>query len=145
MLSKLIKDKDGDRPLHHICLGCSDDTKSSLCISLINVLLDKSLKCKTKLDLNASNDKMQSCLHIAVNKNCINLVKFLLRNGFKESLYLHDIQGDTPLHDAIRINNEQIIETLLSYDGVDKNLLINATNKDGFNCLSYAVVRENLK
>ena len=62
MLSKLIKDKDGDRPLHHICLGCSDDTKSSLCISLINVLLDKSLKCKTKLDLNASNDKMQNCV-----------------------------------------------------------------------------------
>jgi ankyrin repeat protein len=88
---------------------------------------------------------MQSCLHIAVNKNSINLVKFLLRNGFKETLYLHVIQGDTPLHDAIRINNEQIIETLLSFDGIDKNLLINATNKDGFNCLNYAVVRENLK
>ena len=98
-----------------------------------------------KLDVNARNKKMQSPLIVAVNKRNTNLVKVLLRHGSSNSLYMQDIYGATPLHDAIRLNNEQLIEALLNSNGVDKNHLINAINKDGFNCLNYAVVRENLK
>ena len=63
------------------------------------------------MDLNSRNKKQQTALHIAVNKEHIEVIKTLLTLGAHTSL--QDTDGDTPLHDAISKKNDLIISLLL--------------------------------
>lgn len=88
------------------------------------------------LDLNSRNKKLQTALHIAVNKGYVQVVKLLIELGCHVSL--QDYEGDTPLHDAVSKNNDILAKILL-----DANADLAATNRTGFNCIHHAALRGN--
>lgn len=126
-----IEDKDGDKAIHHAAFG--NEPK------VIEILLSMEGRVlKSNLELNSRNKKMQTALHIAVNKGHIDVIKVLLDNGAHTSL--QDIDGDTPLHDAITKKYHDIIKLLL-----DANADISICNKHGFNSIHHATLRGNVR
>jgi len=77
-------------------------------------------------------------LHIAVNKEHIEVIKTLLKLGAHTSL--QDTDGDTPLHDAISKKNDFMINLLLE-SHADSSIC----NNNSFNPIQYAAIRSNLK
>lgn len=63
-------------------------------------------------------------------ENVFKLVCFLL--------FLQDLEGDTPLHDAISKKRDDMLTLLL-----DHNADITLTNNNGFNALHHAALRGN--
>ncbi|CAF0959555.1 unnamed protein product, partial [Brachionus calyciflorus] len=116
-----LEDKDGDRAIHHAAFGnepkviellCNENVIDSKATSSKSPIDSNTIKSKLNhLELNSRNKKMQTALHIAVNKGHIDVVKVLLNLGAHTSL--QDIDGDTPLHDAITKKNYDIIKLLL--------------------------------
>ena len=121
-----IEDKDGDRAIHHAAFGNESDV-----IDLLESLT-------TKLDLNSMNKKKQTALHIAVNKQHLNVISTLIRLGCHVSL--QDINGDTPLHGAILRKNDSIVDLLIK-----SNADLTVCNKNSFNALQLATLRGNIK
>ncbi len=120
----ILKDKDGDRAIHHAAFG--NEPK------VIEVLASAVVKC----DLNARNKRRQTALHIGVNKVHLEVVKTLLK--FNAHTSLQDIDADTPLHDAITKKNDTIVQLLLN-----SNADISICNNKGFNPLHHAALRGN--
>ena len=77
-------------------------------------------------------------MHIAVNKEHIEVIKTLLKLGAHTSL--QDTDGDTPLHDAISKKNDLIISLLLDF-----NADLSICNNNSFNPIQYAAIHSNLK
>lgn len=125
------EDKDGDRAIHHAAFGNEPKV-----IEILFSMEGKELK--SSLELNSRNKKMQTALHIAVNKAHVEVVKILLNYGAHPSL--QDVDGDTPLHDAITKKNDEIIELLL-----EANADISVCNKHGFNAIHHAALRGNVR
>jgi len=69
---------------------------------------------------------------------------FLAKQALIRTLIIHidllqDLEGDTPLHDAISKKRDDMVQLLLE-SGAD----IAATNNDGFNSLHHAALRGNM-
>ena len=64
-----------------------------------------------KEDVNPTDGKKRTPLHIACRNGCLALVELLLRNG--ADLEAAGETGDTPLHEATAFGREQIVEVLL--------------------------------
>jgi E3 ubiquitin-protein ligase mind-bomb len=73
----LLKDKDGDRAVHHAAFGDEPE--------VIRVLH------RGGADLNARNKRRQTPLHIGVNKGHIGVVKVLLDLGCHPSLQVGQV------------------------------------------------------
>lgn len=125
-----IKDKDGDRAIHHAAFGNEP--------SVIELLASSQTSLTNKLELNSRNKKRQTALHIAVNKGHVDVVKVLLKLGAHTNL--QDSEGDTPIHDAISKEKDQIIELLL-----EANADLSLCNNNGFNSIHHAALRGNSK
>ena len=121
-----MKDKDGDRAIHHAAFGNEPE--------VIELLSTGTRKC----DLNARNKRRQTALHIGVNKVHTQVVKTLLELNAHVSL--QDIDADTPIHDAITKKNDTIIQLLL-----DANADLSICNNNGFNPLHHAALRGNTR
>jgi E3 ubiquitin-protein ligase mind-bomb len=91
-----------------------------------------------QIDLNSRNKKRQTALHIAVNKNHVEVVKTLLALGAHPSL--QDVDGDTPLHDAITKKLDDIIHLLL-----EAHADLSLANKYGFNSIHHAALRGSVR
>ena len=128
-----IEDKDGDRAIHHAAFG-----DEPLVISLLAKAHNMKNSGMLKLDLNSRNKKSQTALHIAVNKEHMQVIKILL--GLDAHVSLQDIDGDTPLHDAISKRNDTIVDLLL-----EANADLAICNKNSFNPLHHATLRGNVK
>ena len=77
------------------------------------------------IDVNDYRDEeMNSNLHLAVKDNNEKLVKYFIDKNYSPNE--QNILGDTPLHEAIRLKNRNIIQLLLKDGG---NLTIQ--NKKG--------------
>lgn len=57
----------------------------------------------------------------------------------KSLLSLKDLEGDTPLHDAISKKRDDMVQLLL-----EAQADISATNNNDFNCLHHAALRGNI-
>lgn len=154
-----FKDKDGDRAIHHAAFG--NEPKVIEMLASINQIMNSKLPRPNKssclstsvsnsssisnlnltpkihqIELNSRNKKMQTALHIAVNKGHVEVVKTLLKLGAHVSL--QDTDGDTPLHDAITKKNDSIINLLLDF-----NADLSICNNFGFNSIHHAALRGN--
>ena len=84
------------------------------------------------IDVNDYRDEeMNSNLHLAVKDNNEKLVKYFIDKNYSPNE--QNILGDTPLHEAIRLKNRNIIQLLLKDGG---NLTIQ--NKKGFSAFDLA-------
>lgn len=146
-MSYSIKDKDGDRAIHHAAFGNEPAVIELLASVTSSCFRPVNSEKKTptsnlvnttpqSLDLNSRNKKRQTALHIAVNKNHLDVVRTLVSLGAHPSL--QDIDGDTPLHDAITKKFDSIIELLL-----DAHADMSLSNKYGFNAVHHAALRGN--
>lgn len=88
--------------------------------------------------MNSRNKKQQTALHIAVNKEHIEVIKTLLKLGAHTSL--QDTDGDTPLHDAISKKNDFMINLLL-----ESHADLSICNNNSFNAIHHAALRGNIK
>ncbi len=79
-----------------------------------------------------------SPLHVAIQKNCYEIVKILLER--RADIEDEDLFGETPLHLAVSFGSEEIIDLL-----IEKEADINKKNKNGNTPLHYAVLRQNKK
>lgn len=66
---------------------------------------------KSGIDLCASDYDMRTPLHIAVNHDKLDVVKYLLSEG--ANVHAKDKNGETPLHLAIKNNNYEIVNILI--------------------------------
>ncbi|CAF0858490.1 unnamed protein product [Brachionus calyciflorus] len=121
-------DKDGDRAIHHSAYG----NQSKIIEILYEHVTDK------KKFLNSRNKKFQSALHIAVCKQHVDSVKILIELG--ANLNLQDCNGDTPLHDSILTQNDNILILLLN-----ANADLTVLNNFDFNPIQYAALKGNTK
>jgi ankyrin repeat protein len=69
-------------------------------------------------DINIKNKDGKTPLHIAVENNYEDIIKFLLEN--KADVNVKDNEGNTPLHIAIKKGNYFVIKELIKF-GADKN------------------------
>lgn len=84
-------------------------------------------------------NNLKSALHLACIFNQIDVVKELLKCGNCD-LDIKDSNGNTPLHDAVRFNNEKIVEILL-VNGANVNIKSN----NGELPLNIAKAKKNVK
>jgi len=83
----LVKDKDGDRAVHHAAFGDEPE--------VIRVLQ------RGGADLNARNKRRQTPLHIGVNKGHIGVVKVLVDLGCHPSLQVNPFEQSCDIHYVI--------------------------------------------
>lgn len=113
-------DKEQAHPLHKACqFGHLD---------VIKVLLEN------KASINHQDRDNYTALMYAVWRGHSEVVTYLLEQ--KAKLHLTDINGKCVLHIAVEEEQEDMLELLLTIDGIDK--LINATDKDFKTPLHYA-------
>ena len=82
-----MKDKDGDRAVHHAAFGDEPE--------VIRVLQ------RGGADLNARNKRRQTPLHIGVNKGHIGVVKVLVDLGCHPSLQVNPFEQSCDIHYVI--------------------------------------------
>lgn len=85
-------------PLHCACNACS--------VECVKILLNN------KVQVNAGIER-RSALHIAVEKNAINVVELLLKNGANPNT--PQVYTETPLHTAAALGNIECMRLLLSH------------------------------
>ncbi|CAK9294082.1 unnamed protein product [Gordionus sp. m RMFG-2023] len=140
-----LEDKNGDLPIHHAAIGdephiielLANFREGSKIIAeqhnnvendRINDLghhqdlkIDNQLSmaanfCSYNIDLNARNRKRQTALHIAVNRGFSDVVEMLLKLGAHPNL--QDLEGDTPVHDAVSKKKDEILSFLLNFEEI---------------------------
>jgi ankyrin repeat protein len=105
-------------------------------------VVQASLDCKS---LSYCIEIKNTLLHIAVGKDDLKFVDYLIRNGF--CFKVGNSDGQTPFHDAAENGSKQIVERFVKFcsysvDGSDLKKsemvrdLINMTDKEGHNSLS---------
>ncbi|XP_062589235.1 NF-kappa-B inhibitor alpha-like [Saccostrea cucullata] len=110
--SLLIVDKNGNTPLHIACIYGFDRI---VCLLLENVERKIIKKC-----ISIPNYFGQSCIHLAVDRMHFSVMRLLLKHGAdvndREKLF-----GMTILHKAAKTGNKQLLEYLLTLQGLDLN------------------------
>lgn len=96
------------------------DDRESICIFSEITASDLVLLDDKEINLNATNSKHQSPLHLATIRGDIAIVQWLLKRGANPDL--QDSQGNTALHHAVRLSLEDIVSALLAA-GAGVNLL----------------------
>lgn len=84
---------------------------------MISLLLERSRGASY---INFQNDNGDSCLHLAISKNNVEMVKLLLKQD-KVNPNLANSKGETPLHLAA-LQSLEMVETLLSIPYVNGNV-----------------------
>ena len=102
-------------------------------LSRIKVLLD------TGCDINLADSAGYTALHYAARSNHINLVKFLILKGACVNCQTR-AGGETPLHRAAYMGNQEIIELLVQVGG---SILLK--NNEGQTCLHKACQRGHIE
>ncbi|XP_037513549.1 E3 ubiquitin-protein ligase MIB2 [Rhipicephalus sanguineus] len=120
------KDKDGDSALHFGAYGNKPD--------ILELLVNFGA------DINAKNKKGYTALHVAVNKEFVACVRVLTNYISDLDVNTQDEYGDTPLHDAIRTGNNDIVDLLVNFQTVD----FAVKNKRGFNVFHHAALKGNV-
>ncbi|XP_071111879.1 E3 ubiquitin-protein ligase MIB2-like [Haliotis cracherodii] len=122
-------DNDGDTPLHYAVSGEQP--------MLVGILLDAKARGDTK------NNKGLTPIHLAVAKKnpSVECLKILIQSKCDPNT--QDADGDTPLHDAIRTQNQHLLDPFLACDLLNLRLV----NSDGCNpfheaCMSLAGATE---
>jgi len=79
-----------------------DDGFTALHIASVNnhVKVIKLLLKQGKADINVQTNKFQTSLHLAVQEQDLEVVKMLVEEG--ANLDIRDVEGDSPMHDAVR-------------------------------------------
>ncbi|XP_022099986.1 E3 ubiquitin-protein ligase MIB2-like [Acanthaster planci] len=119
-------DDDGDTAIAFAVLGNKADTVKRLLLAGSNV--------------NASNNKGLTPLHLAAAKGHQTCVEVLLKYEQKCDVNCQDKDGNTPLFHAVVKNNKQIIHWLVNNPRSDLRIM----NKKGFNSLHHAVFLKNI-
>jgi len=78
---------------------------------------------------NIKNNNGISILTLAIIKNRINIVEYLLKHNNNLTINEVDSNGFTPLENAINQNNDKIVHMILNY-GINNNIKINIGMKD---------------
>lgn len=99
--------------------------------SIIKYLIENN-----KIDLNISDNYINTALHIFSQKNNIDAVKLLINN--KVNIELENNHGYTPLMTAVIYGNLNIIKLL-----VESNANINAKDIDGKTVLMHSIINRN--
>nr|XP_054917626.1 E3 ubiquitin-protein ligase MIB2-like isoform X4 [Dermacentor andersoni] len=118
-------DKDGDTALHYAVYG----DKPEILELLVNF----------GADVNARNKKMYTAIHVAVNKEFVACVRVLTKYIGQLDVNTQDEYGDTPLHDAIGKQNQEIVDLLVDFPTVNFTI----TNKRSFNLFHQAALKGN--
>lgn len=71
------------------------------------------------VDVNWTDSEGRTALHMAVDRNNLEIVEFLIKHG--ANLNIQDHEGSTPLHYAALCEHKEMCATLLSH-GADKNI-----------------------
>ena len=100
----------------------------------IKEIIEQNLKILNDLD-----NEGHTPLHIAINKDKINIVILLLNQQYI-NINMQNIWGDTPLHIAVHIYQKDIIKLLLN----DKDIDVNRQNTFGLTPLYYAIFNKHL-
>ncbi|KAL1485179.1 hypothetical protein MTO96_032132 [Rhipicephalus appendiculatus] len=120
------KDKDGDSALHFGAYGEQPD--------ILELLVNFGA------NINAKNNKGYTALHVAVNKDFVACVRVLTNYVSDLDVNTQDEYGDTPLHDAIRKENNDIVDLLVNFRTID----FTVKNKRGFNAFHHAALKGNV-
>ncbi|XP_075745864.1 E3 ubiquitin-protein ligase MIB2 isoform X4 [Rhipicephalus microplus] len=120
------KNNHGDTALHFGAYG----DKPAILELLVNL----------GADINAKNKKGYTALHVAVNKDSVACVRVLTNYISDLNVNTQDEYGDTPLHDAIRKANNDIVDLLVNFRSID----FTVKNKRGFNAFHYAALKGNI-
>lgn len=96
-----------------------------------------------KAKVNIHNKYGNSPLHLAIDKNNSEIIKFLLKQG-KIRLNIKNNDGETSLHLAVLAENSEIIELLLGKNS-EKVELLSEKDNDGNTPLHLAIITKNLK
>jgi len=89
-------------------------------------------------DVDARDDKGDTTLHLAVQRNNLYIVNLLLDNK-QYLINVKNSHGKTPLHIAVENQKLEMVNLLLDNKGAD----VNATNKDGDTPLDVALTLDN--
>lgn len=74
-----------------------------------------------------------------MNKGFADCVRVLTESASRLDVNIQDEDGNTPIHDAVGSNSQQVIEMLVNCPGADFTI----KNKDGFNVLHKAALKGN--
>ena len=100
-LELLVKDENGDTPLHEACLSGSGEIVDELLKHFVI-----SGKRVPELLSSIQNEELQTPLHLACREGHTVIAQKLLQafpQEFKEALlHAHDIEGNTALHLAVK-------------------------------------------
>lgn len=121
-----LQDGEGDSALHYAAFGKETETMKQL--------------LSAGADVNKKNKAGHSPLHISIGKACVEAVHVLVQHGSDVNIKAED--GDTCMHDAVQQKNgqPQIMETVLRAKNADFEI----ANKDGFNVLQWAGLKNNV-
>ncbi|KAK3599547.1 hypothetical protein CHS0354_035781 [Potamilus streckersoni] len=86
-------------------------------------------------DVFIKNKLNRTALHFAAFKNLAKVIKVLLDRGV--DINIQDIEGDTPLHDAINQRHDTAAALLIQHQSLDMSIC----NNKGFNTLMFAVLK----
>ncbi|KAL3861975.1 hypothetical protein ACJMK2_007981 [Sinanodonta woodiana] len=86
-------------------------------------------------DVFIKNKLNRTALHFAAFKNLAKIIKVLFDRGV--DINIRDIEGDTPLHDAINQRHDEAATLLIEHQSLDTSIC----NNKGFNTLMFAVLR----
>ena len=121
------KDADGDTLLH---------------LATVGLTLDKVKDLIKLCDLNATNNMLQTPLHVAVQANRPEVVEMLIFSGAR--LDVQDRRGNTPIHLASSKGHKEIVEIILdaaiarNKSPIEAIKYFETTNFDGLTCLHLA-------
>lgn len=136
-----MHDADGDTMLHLVAA----DSSAQFSHHLVRIC-----------DVNATNNMLQTPLHVAVLANNLDAVK-MLSECKETNMHCHDRRGNTPIHLACQLGSLEIVRIIL--DSITKKkidntpssmgntiilqCLIGMTNFDGQTCLHLAAINNH--
>lgn len=137
--------------IKNIALSQDEDGDTILHLAVVGFTLAKARDLIGVCDLNASNNMMQTPLHVATLANRLEMVQMLISSGAKLDSY--DRRGNTPLHLACQKGLVDIAETILDAipteptetNSLSRAQMINSCNFDGFTCLHLAAMGNHSK
>lgn len=92
----------------------SEEVSTSLCDWAVEGNLEKIKELLNEgVDINFQDEEGRSALHMACDREHLNIVEFLLQNN--ANINIQDNEGNTPLHYACICCYEDIIKLLLQY------------------------------
>ncbi|XP_061163055.1 E3 ubiquitin-protein ligase MIB2-like isoform X1 [Saccostrea echinata] len=116
----------------------NDDGMTPLLVSIIGKEEDTSIcLIRNKADVNVCNKHGRCAAHLAVEKELYSVLKAVLEAGASPNK--QDVEGDTPLHDAIGKRSDRAVAILLSHPQINLKIL----NKKGHIPLMWAAFKDH--